>query len=39
MVAFKIIRNLIRFKKLNISLEIQSGDELEIFSNIKKKMM
>ena len=24
-------------KKLNISLEIQSGDELEIFSNIKKK--
>jgi len=24
-------------KKLNISLEIQSGDELEIFSNIKRK--
>jgi len=24
-------------KKINISLEIQSGDELEIFSNIKKK--
>jgi len=24
-------------KKFNISLEIQSGDELEVFSNIKKK--
>ena len=26
-------------KKFNISLEIQLGDELEIFSNIKKRMM
>ena len=24
-------------KKFNISLEIQTGDELEVFSNIKKK--
>ena len=27
----------IDLKKLNISLEIQSGDELEVFSSIKKK--
>ena len=27
----------IDLKKLNISLEIQSGDELEVFSNIQKK--
>ena len=29
----------IDLKRLNISLEIQSGEELEVFSNIKKKIM